>query len=285
MASNEFGGRWTSEKLEILGRYLDAYTTALKNQPFDLVYVDAFAGSGTWSPPPEYELDVYDDGDYQDLRKGSAAIALDVEDKPFDRFVFIEKDPARAYSLQELSANHPRRRAISVINDDANFVLPNFCRNMTESERAVVFLDPFKTEVDWDTVEAIAKTEKIDCWILFPFMAVSRMMARGSEPSGAISEDFDRIFGGRDFWSGLYSASPQLSMFDADPTMERRGGGEEIARRYRARLEAAFARVAPTNRVLVNSRNAPLFNLFFAAGNRRGAAVAIRIADHILKNW
>ena len=285
MASNEFGGLWTSQKLEILGRYLNAYTTALKDQPFDLVYVDAFAGSGTWNPPPEYELDVYDDGDYQELRKGSAAIALDVEDKPFDRFVFIEKDPIRAYSLQELTANHPRRRAVSVINDDANFVLPSFCRNMSENERAVVFLDPFKTEVDWNTVEAIANTRKIDCWILFPFMAISRMMARRSEPSDAISEDFDRIFGGRDFWRGLYSASPQLSLFGDNATMERRGGGEEIALRYRARLETSFARVAQTNRVLVNSRNTPMFNLFFAAGNRRGAPIAVKIADHILKNW
>ena len=34
------------QKLGILEAYLDAYTTALKNQPFELVYVDAFAGTG-----------------------------------------------------------------------------------------------------------------------------------------------------------------------------------------------------------------------------------------------
>ncbi len=34
------------EKLRILERYLDAYTTALKNQPFKLMYIDAFAGTG-----------------------------------------------------------------------------------------------------------------------------------------------------------------------------------------------------------------------------------------------
>ena len=38
----DFGGPWTQEKLKILERYLDAYTTALKNQPFKLVYIDAF---------------------------------------------------------------------------------------------------------------------------------------------------------------------------------------------------------------------------------------------------
>ena len=31
MNSTTFGGDWTSKKLEILRRYLDAYTTALKD--------------------------------------------------------------------------------------------------------------------------------------------------------------------------------------------------------------------------------------------------------------
>ena len=41
-----YGGQWTFEKLKILENYLDCYTTALKSQPFKLVYIDAFAGSG-----------------------------------------------------------------------------------------------------------------------------------------------------------------------------------------------------------------------------------------------
>ena len=41
-----FGGNWTEEKLDILAKYLDAYTTALKNKQFRLVYLDAFAGAG-----------------------------------------------------------------------------------------------------------------------------------------------------------------------------------------------------------------------------------------------
>ena len=39
---NRFGGPWTEDKLDILEGYLDSYTTALKNQPFRLVYIDAF---------------------------------------------------------------------------------------------------------------------------------------------------------------------------------------------------------------------------------------------------
>jgi len=45
----QFGGEWTQEKLQILERYLDAYTTALKSKPFKLVYIDAF---WHWSDRP-----------------------------------------------------------------------------------------------------------------------------------------------------------------------------------------------------------------------------------------
>ena len=41
-----YGGPWTIEKLNILEKYLDAYTTALKKTPFKLMYIDAFAGTG-----------------------------------------------------------------------------------------------------------------------------------------------------------------------------------------------------------------------------------------------
>ena len=54
-----FGGSWTQEKLNILSGYLEAYTTALKSQPFQLIYVDAFAGEGSWRPGSEYATEDY----------------------------------------------------------------------------------------------------------------------------------------------------------------------------------------------------------------------------------
>ena len=42
-----FGGDWTKDKLDMVERYLNAYTTALKKKDyFRLMYIDAFAGSG-----------------------------------------------------------------------------------------------------------------------------------------------------------------------------------------------------------------------------------------------
>ena len=272
-----FGGDWTLQKLEILKNYLDAYTTALKDQPFQLIYVDAFAGEGVWRPPEDYE-------DFQTVVDGSARIALDVQDRPFDRLLFIEKDPERFASLRQLAVEFPDRN-IQVINNDANTAIPDFCRGMNVSDRAVVFLDPFATQVSWQTVEALALTKKIDCWILFPLSATARIMPRGDEPPPAWSARLDRVFGGREYWEDFYSPSPQLSLFGEEPVQERSGGSDLIAERYRRRLESVFERVAPSRRTLMNSKNSPMFELFFAASNPVGAPVAIRIADHILRRW
>ena len=97
MTSPRFGGPWTQEKLEILSAYLDAYTTALKNRGFTLTYVDAFAGAGSYVESG----DTY--ADFHELRRGSAQIALAIEDRPFDRLVFIEKETNAASALQELA--------------------------------------------------------------------------------------------------------------------------------------------------------------------------------------
>jgi three-Cys-motif partner protein len=44
---NKFGGDWTAIKLEILKKYLSAYTTILrKKNYYKIAYIDAFAGTG-----------------------------------------------------------------------------------------------------------------------------------------------------------------------------------------------------------------------------------------------
>ena len=273
----EFGGPWTQIKLEILRRYLDAYTTALKNQPFNLIYVDGFAGAGS------YRESGSDYDEFHEFREGSARIALEIDDKPFDQLMFIEKGKKRAKSLRELALEY-YHRPIQVVQGDANTEVTKFCERMEPLDRAVVFLDPHATEVAWTTVEAIARTEKIDCWILFPFMAVARIMTRSGEPRAEWGKRLDRIFGGREHWQRGYRDSPQLSFLDDEPRRER-GPSNRIALLYRDRLEEIFHRVAPTSRTLKNSKNVPLFELFFAASNPVGAAPAMRIANHILGNW
>ena len=282
MVETSFGGSWTHEKLEILRRYLNAYTTALKDQPFSLIYVDAFAGEGYFRLGSEYLEDNYDD--FQGVYDGSPRIALEIDDKPFDRLVFNEIDHGRSAMLSNLRQEYPSRN-ITISNDDANLMLPEFCKDLQRSDRAVVFLDPFATQVSWSTVEAIAKTQKIDCWILFPVGAIARMMPLEGQPTEALRIQLDRIFGSREYWRDFYRQSSQLSLFGSDPGQERHSGSQQIADRYYKRLGEVFSSVAPTRRTFTNSRNSPMFELFFGVSNPRGVTRAIEIADYILQHW
>lgn len=275
-----FGGPWTQEKLDILRRYLDAYTTALKNRPFRLIYLDAFAGPGLWSSRSGYERD-YDD--FRELHEGSPRIALGIQDRSFDRLIFIEKDPTHYESLKGLHSEF-LNRDIMIYNEDANDRLPRFCDTLGPTDRAVVFLDPFATQVSWTIVENLASTQKVDCWILFPLSAIARMMSLAQEPPPKLAARLDRIFGERTHWQNLYGPSRQLSLL-GDSKQERTGGSDRIAALYRARLESVFAKVAPSDREFRNSKNGPMFRLFFAASNPKGATIAVRIAKHILDHW
>ena len=51
---------------------------------------------------------------------------------------------------------------------------------------------------------------------------------------------------------------------------------------FRDRLRTIFARVAEKSVRLKNSKNVPLYLLFFMAGNERGAPIAMEIAESIM---
>lgn len=283
-----FGGDWTEQKLNILSRYLKAYNTALRNLPFQRIYVDAFAGTGY----RQLRQDEFSRQDlFADLRqdeperffKGSAKRALEVE-PPFDRYVFVESDPVKTDELEKLKRQHPTRaNQVHIVTADANEFITNFCMlGNWRNDRAVVFLDPFATEVEWSTVEAIAGTAAIDVWILFPLMAVNRLLA--GDPRKACRSALDRLFGTPDWFERFYRTRLVDDIFGQSlETVEKAANFESISEFYTERLRVIFAGVAPKGRVFRNSRGSPLFQLFFAAGSPKGAPIAVRIAKHLLE--
>jgi len=283
-----FGGDWTEEKLTILREYLHAYNTALKNKPFTRTYVDAFAGTG-YRVQKQREFGVPNlfaevhDADTQGLLKGSAKLALEVE-PPFDRFVFVETDGDKVAELKRLKAEHPDKAGqIQIIRADANAFLQEYCDKQDwRGRRAVVFLDPFATEVTWNTVEAIARTRAIDVWILFPLMALNRLLA--NDPKKSFKKRLDAIFGTGEWFQRFYHTSRLPDVFGQSvEKIQKACDFRSIGGFYQERLRSVFAGVAGKSRVWNNSRHSPLFQLFFAAGNPKGAPIAVRIANHLLK--
>ena len=295
--ANQFGGSWTRDKLQILRGYLESYTTALKRQDFTLVYADAFAGSGyvdigsSNSSQAAPLLDGEIDADTARILKGSARLALEVEDRPFDRFVFVEQNASHAIELQKLRSEFPRRE-IEIHRLDANAFLPEWCESQNQRlgipwrrQRGVIFLDPFATEVDWQTVQSIAETKSLDLWILFPLSALTRILPTERQPDEDWAAILDRVFGGPEWRYRLYQTQTQPTLFGDEHTLTVRRDQQAIVDAYLAKLNTVFEAVAPSPRWFCNSRNSPQFAFMFAAANPAGAPIAVRIADYLLRQW
>ena len=167
MTRHSFGGAWTERKLSVVRRYLGLYAQALKKQPFQRLYIDAFAGTGDRTDKRRETLPLLDLPELDAVAKGSARLALEVE-PAFHQYVLIERATRRASELSALIAEYPNRK-IEVINANANDAIAELCRATNwRSTRGVVFLDPYGLQVSWPTLVAISRTGALDACILFP---------------------------------------------------------------------------------------------------------------------
>lgn len=294
--AHRFGGTWTTEKLDVLEKYLSSYTTALRDKPsrgrpFRKAYIDAFAGTGYREAHREDELGASSQAllfpdlaekEPQALLDGSARLALKTAPS-FDRYVFIERNIERCRQLEALKLEFPHlASAIKIRQGDANVEIRDLCEKDWTSHRAVLFLDPYGMQVEWRTVEAIAATKAIDLWLLFPLgIGVNRLLTRSGDIPDSWRRRLDMLLGTRDWFEDFYRVESTPTLFgDADRVVK--ATTETIGRYFNERLKSLFAAVAEEPRVLRNSANCPLYLLCFAAGNEKGAPIALRIANHLL---
>jgi len=285
-----FGGDWTAQKLEDVRKYLAAYATIMSKQRFRFAYIDAFAGTGyrtlkVAGEQTELLFPELAEQESQTFVEGSARIALQVEPR-FDKYIFIERDASRFTELQGLKEEYPLlREDILLINSEANIYLNELCQKRSwASRRALIFLDPFGMQVTWDTIVAIANTQAVDLWILFPLgVAVNRLIRRDGKISEAWRRKLDAMFGATDWYEAFYRPKITQGLFGEESSMEKISNFESIGQYFVQRLKTVFAGVAENPRPLFNSRNNPLYLLCFASGNPQGAKTAIKIAHDILR--
>ena len=291
-ALQRFGGDWTQEKLALLRKYLAAYATIMRKRQYRFAYIDAFAGTGyreTKGTIAETACMFPDlaGKEPQGFLDGSARIALQI-DPPFDKYIFIEATGKRCQELGKLREEFPEKAArIESIQADCNAWLQERClRYSWKSNRAALFLDPFGMQVEWATMEAIAKTQAIDVLILFPVgVAVNRLLRKDGEIEDRGRAALDRLFGTSDWYQEFYRERTAPGLFGLTKKTHKVGNFESITHFYVERLKTIFAKdgVAEKPRPLCNSKGNPLFHLCFATGNPAAAKTAVKIANHILK--
>jgi three-Cys-motif partner protein len=291
MVEHRYGGLWTQIKLDALERYLSFYTTALKYQPFELWYVDAFAGSG--DRIVEQEAGGLFDGTVPRIEEsradGSAKIAIATV-PAFERLIFIENDPARYEALIELRDANPSRR-IDCYKEDANILVRALCdadhwrapQSRGRPVRAVVFLDPYGMQVEWQTREAIKQTEAIDLLYLFPIGAVLRQAAVDLSKVDPHKEAaLTKLYGGRSWREEWYRESPQADLLQAKPPILRSATKQEIEAGFKLKLETLFPYVS-SPLPLLTPGGAQLYSLFLAVSNPRAVALAKNVVASVMR--
>ncbi len=291
--SEKYGGDWTKRKLEMLRAYLNAYTTALKNKPFKLLYIDAFAGTGSVELPAKgidgtREIVQFVDDSARDVIEGSAMIATKIYNKKFDELIFIEQNKKRCQDLKALAKRYASRN-IRVKQAEANAFLVELCQSWQAergaSWRGVLFLDPFGAQVEWTTIESIANTKAMDMWIWIPVSGLSRMLPVDKKPediSGTLAQTLDKVFGGA-HREKFYKI--QIDLFQ-EPRSSRARGVEMIRTVYKDQLWDVFgARLLKDSRLFYNDKGSPSFEFVFCTGseNEKAITLAHKIASHIIK--
>ena len=141
-------------------------------------------------------------------------------------------------------------------------------------------------QVNWETIKAIANTEAIDLWYLFPFgIGVNRLLKKNAADMPASWEaKLDDILGTNEWKEDFYSQRQDATLFGNEPKTVKDADFSKISKFIVKRLKSIFAGVAENPLLLRNSKNNPLYLLCFASGNPRGAKTAIKIAQDILKS-
>ena len=279
---HRFGGVWTELKLDAVHYYLGFFTRVLRTLPFELWYIDAFAGTGT-------RVEIRQVGGLlegapvelaSEQLAGSVMRALSV-DPPFTRHVFIEGNAERFRALETVRSQYPLKQ-IECRHGDANAELRailscppwNAQTGGQGNLRAVVFLDPYGMNVAWDTLELLAATRAIDVWYLFPLQAVTRQLSGKLDSIDHYKQDrLDDIFGTPNWREELYETKVFTDLFaETISTSKRNVTQAQIEEYSRQRLGTLFRYVSEPLPLIADGRG-HLFSLFCLSNSGSDKAI------------
>ncbi len=250
-------GFWTRGKLDVLRRYLDAYTTATKSVDHR-IYLDAFAGE----PDNEERLT-------GDEIKGSAWIALSIESPPFTRIRLFETEE-KARQLEDALRGAFPGRDLKVYAGDCNERIPQALAELSDVSWAptFAFIDPNGTEAEWRSLVSLAgfrphHLTKTELFLLFSAPMFTRLLpVDGSEVR---PQDFARITAifGSDDWQHIYIARLNGTITPGEARSEYLN-----LMRWRLETELGYRWTQPLE--IRNERGNVIYHMVFATDHEAG---------------
>lgn len=245
-------------------------------------YVDAFAGTGevkTTKQKNDKQTELFDPEMYDEAKlviEGSTKIALNIAPN-FDSYTFIELKKNKINELKERLLDHPHFDRINFRRGDANSEVLEFCETLGSKDRAVVFLDPFGCQVEWNTVAAIAATEKIDLWYLFPSGGgIYRQISKNGSVHFTHEDAITRIVGTEEWKTEFIKRHKSRDLFDNfHITLEKTVDPKSAAEFMRKRMSSVFKGKVGEFSIPLGKHAYPTFHLLFASGNPNKTAIAL----------
>lgn len=295
MDAQSFGNKHTVQKLETVQRYLQAYATALKNQSFRLLYVDACAGSGSSVPKAAMEGTHANqaalDGlspvvDTDEIIVGSAIRALAVQ-PPFHKYLLNDVKQSNVDALRRaIREDFPHLTdRVELTRLDANEMLRSLCLSQNWKEtRAVVFLDPFWLQINYETLKLLGQTEAVDVWYLVPVFAMYRQVSGDGQINADGGPRVDAALG-TDVWRTVAVVEEtSTDLFNQPQLRSKRAVNiawfEKVAKE---RIGAAFGGRVLDETLPLGRNGIQEFTLMFAWANpREKAKLAAKLAKAVL---
>ena len=258
-------GPWSEAKLNILERYLPAFTTAVRGKSDGAIYFDLFAG--------EYNNQRRDQpGTFA----GSTRIAFETK-PPFTHIAFFELENQASTLRRDISRNIPCENCWwEIFPGDCNDTITNALSKLEEYNWAptFAFLDPYGLDLSWSTIEQLArwrmnKRTKVELLILFPEPALPRVIAQAVKNGKSDVKLVDKVYGTKD-WFAIYQGRKEGSFNAKDMRVE-------LINLYRWRLQKTLG-YKNTHALEFQDNNKPLYTIIFATDSDVGD----RIMDSVL---
>jgi len=286
MVQRKFGSLGaTDRKLDMIGEYLAMYQSALFGK-FETTYIDAFAGTGEVQFGETKNSLLDSDEEAKTVIAGSAVRAMGVT-PPFSHYVFIDKRKKCIKALRRKFENNPNASRITYQVGDANEQVQELCAHQGwKNRRGVVLLDPFGSQVDWVTVEAIAATKSLDLWYLFPAgLSVFRQIRSDGNVDPTHGPSLTRIFGTDDWKTAFLKPSSQGDLFGAPPRTEKTVTAESAAEFMVEKMRSVFRGGVLDEMIPLGKHAYPSYYLLFAWGNESPKAkeLAIKLSKAAIK--
>jgi three-Cys-motif partner protein len=240
-------GRWALDKYSLVSLYAELFSTGMKAKWPTRVYVDLYAGSGF--SEIEGRSGVY---------WGSPLLALGVP-KPFDKYVFCERDPSSLSALRQRVARLFPDASVSFIEGDCDKCLEEIEEQIPNGRGVLTFCfaDPFDLSIKLSSVKQLAH-RKIDfLFLLALHMDANRNAIHYTKKENKKIDKFLDLPHWRDLWKQSEAGGTAFARFLGD--------------QFAARMEALGYLPMPAHmrEPIRSDANCPLYHLALFSKHKR----------------